>query len=76
MDFGPKETCTGLTFACFSRAKRLVDLIVEPMSFDKIGDSATMRARSQEEVRLVELTESRRVGYTGKGVFNAVPGNQ
>ena len=79
MDFGPKETCTGLTFACFSRAKRLVDLIVEPMSFDrigKLGDSATMRARSQEEVRLVELTESRRVGYTGKGVFNAVPGNQ
>ena len=32
IDLGPKETCTGLTFVCLSRAKRLVDLIVEPMS--------------------------------------------
>ncbi|CAN0556889.1 unnamed protein product, partial [Ectocarpus sp. 12 AP-2014] len=27
-DLGPKEACTGLTFVCLSRAKRLVDLIV------------------------------------------------
>ena len=33
IDLGPKEACTGLTFVCLlSRAKRLVDLIVEPMS--------------------------------------------
>ena len=32
IDVGPKEACTGLTFVCLSRAKRLVDLIVEPMS--------------------------------------------
>ena len=32
IDLGPKEACTGLTFVCLSRAKKLVDLIVEPMS--------------------------------------------
>ena len=51
------EACTGLTFVCLSRVKRLVDLIVEPMSFDRIGNlgnSLTMKARLQEEVRFVE----------------------
>ncbi|CAN0330658.1 unnamed protein product, partial [Pylaiella littoralis] len=33
IDLGPKEACTGLTFVCLSRAKRLVDLIVEPIEF-------------------------------------------
>ena len=47
-DLGSKEACTGLTFVCLSRAKRLVDLMVEPMSFDRIGNlgnSSTMKAR-------------------------------
>ena len=51
------EACTGLTFVCLSRAKILMDLIVEPMSFDRIGNlgnSSTIKARLQEEVRLVE----------------------
>ena len=38
IDMGPKEACTGLTFVCLGRAKRLVDLMVEPMSFDRIGN--------------------------------------
>ena len=45
----------------------LVDLIVEPMSFDRIGNfrnSSTMKARLQEGVRLVELAQSTRVRYT------------
>jgi len=61
IDLGPKEACTGLTFVCLSRAKRLVDL-----SFDRIGNlgnSSTMKARLQEEVRLVELAQSTRVRY-------------
>ena len=44
-----------------------MDLIVEPMSFDRIGNpgkSSTMKARLQEEVRLVELAQSTRVRYT------------
>ena len=50
IDLGPKEACTGLTFICLSRAKRLVDLIVEPMSFNRIGNlgnSSTRKARLQ-----------------------------
>ena len=70
---GPKEACTGLTFVCFSRAMRLVDLIVEPMCFDRIGNlgkSSTMKARLQEEVRLVVLAQGTRERYTSMGVFS------
>ena len=52
--------------------------MVEPMSFDRIGNlgnSSTMKARLQEDVRLVELAQSTRLRYTGMGVFNAVTGN-
>ena len=50
IDLRPKEACTWLTFVCLSRAKRLVDLIVEPMSFNRIsnlGNSSTMKAMLQ-----------------------------
>ena len=79
IDLGPKDACTGLTFVCLSRAKKLVDLMVEPMSLDRIGNlgkSSTMKARLQEEVRLVEIAEGTRVRYTDMGVFSAVAGNQ
>ena len=78
IDLGPTEACTWPTFVCLSRAKRLADLIVEPMSFDRIGkleNSDTMKARLREEVRLVELAQSTRCMYTGMGVVNAVPAN-
>ena len=78
IDFGPKEACTGLTFVCLSMAKRLVDLMVEPMSFDRIGNlgnSSTMKARLQKEVRFVELAQGTRVKYADMGVFSAVAGN-
>ena len=54
-----------------------MDLMVEPMSFDRIGNLAnsSMKARLQEEVRLVELAQSTRVRYTDMGVFSAVAGN-
>ena len=79
IDLGPKEACTGLTFVCLSRAKRLADLMVETMSFDRIGNlgkSSTMKARLQEEVRLAEIAQGTRVRYTDMGVFGAVAGNQ
>ena len=79
IDLGPKEACTGLTFVCLSRAKRLVDLVVETMSFDRIGNlgkSSTMKARLQEEVRLVGIAQGTRVRYSDIGVFSAVAGNQ
>ena len=79
IDLGPKDACTGLTFVCLSMAKRLVDLMVEPMSFDRtgnLGNSSTMKARLQDEVRLVELAQCTRARYTDMGVFSAVAGNQ
>ena len=54
-------------------------LMVEPMSFDRIGNlgkSSTMKARLQEEVRLVDIAQGTRVRYTEMGVFSAVAGNQ
>ena len=79
IDLGPKEACTGLTFVCLIRAKTLVDLMVEPMSFDRmgnLGNSSMMKARLHQKVRLVELAQSTRVRYTDMGVFGAVAGNQ
>ena len=56
-----------------------MDLMVEPMSFDRIGDlgnSSTMKARLQEEVTLVEFAQGTRVRYAYMGVFSAVARNQ
>ena len=35
--FGKIEACTGLTFVCLSRAKRIDDVLVTAMLFDRIG---------------------------------------
>ena len=54
-DLGKSEATAGLTFVCVSRAKRLVDLLVEPMPFDrlsKLGEKLTLKLRLEEEVRL------------------------
>ena len=45
IDLGPKEACTGLSFVCLGRANRLVDLMAEPMSFDRIGNLGNCRKR-------------------------------
>ena len=53
--------------------------MVEPISFDRIGNlgkSSTMKARLQEEVKLVEIAQGTRVRYTEMVVFSAVAGNQ
>ena len=42
---GKSEATTRLVFGCLSHAKRLVDLLVEPMPFDrlsKLGDKSTL----------------------------------
>ena len=52
------ESTAGLTFVCLSRAKRLVDLLLEPMPLErlsKIGDTTTFQLRLREEVRLGAL---------------------
>ena len=58
VDLGKSESTAGLTFACLSRAKRLVDLLIEPMPLErlsKIGDTPTFQLRLHEEVRLNAL---------------------
>ena len=45
---GKSEATAKLAFGCLSRAKRLVDLMVEPMPFDrlsKLGDKSTLKIR-------------------------------
>ena len=58
VDLGKSESTAGLTFVCLSRAKRLVDLLIEPMPSErlsKIGDTPTSQLRLREEVRLRAL---------------------
>ena len=60
IDLGKREACTGLTFVCLSRAKRIVDLIVEPMPFDRISrleQSPVLKARMVDEFRLRLLAD-------------------
>ena len=58
VDLGKSEFTAGLTFVCLSRAKRLVDLLIEPMPLErlsKIGETATFQLRLREEMRLRAL---------------------
>ena len=57
--------------------------MVEPTRYEfrqdtvgNLGKSSTMKARLQEEVRLVEIAQGTRVRYTEMGVFSAVAGNR
>ena len=55
---GKSESTAGLTFVCLSRAKRLADILIEPMPLErlsKIGDTPTFQLRLREEVRLRAL---------------------
>ena len=48
IDLGKSDATARLVFRCLSRAKRLVDLLVEPMPFDrlpKLGDKPTRKIR-------------------------------
>ena len=45
---GKSEATARLAFGCLSRGKRLVDLLVEPMLFDrlsKLGDKSALKIR-------------------------------
>ena len=58
VDLGKSESTAGLTFVCLSRAKRLVDLLIELMPFErlsKLGDKPIFQLRLRGEVRLRAL---------------------
>ena len=55
IDLEKSEVTAGLIFVCLSRAKRLLDLLVESMPFDrlsKLGKTTTLNLRLEKEVRL------------------------
>ena len=55
VDLGKSESTAGLTFVCLRRAKRLVDLLIEPMTFErlfKLGSKPTFQLRLRKEVHL------------------------
>lgn len=56
LDLGKYEACADLVFVGWSRVKRIDDLLIAPMPFNKLrlGDSTMLKARSVEEVRLME----------------------
>ena len=58
VDVGKSGSTAGLAFVYLSRAKRHVDLLIEPMPFErlsKLGDKPTFQLRLGEEVRLRAL---------------------
>ena len=58
VDLGKSESTAGLMFVCLSRAKRVVDILIQPMPFErrfKLGDKPTFQLRLREEVRLRAL---------------------
>ena len=58
IDLGKSESTAGLTFVCLSRAKRLVDLLIEPMPLERLsrlGNNPTFQLRLREEVYLRAL---------------------
>ena len=60
IDLGKSEATAGLIFVCLSRAKRLGDLLIEPMPFERLsnlGKKRTFQLRLREEERLRTLAE-------------------
>ena len=55
IDLRKFETTAGLTFGCLNHAKRPRDLLVEPMSFErlsKLGKKPTLKIRLEKGVQL------------------------
>ena len=60
IDLGKSEATAGLKFVCLSRARRLGDLLIEPMPFErlsKLGEKHVFQLRLREEVRFKTLAE-------------------
>lgn len=59
IDLGPSENSPGMTYVALSRVKRLQDLIIEPMTFERLQaykKSNFLKYRLIEEKRLDSLS--------------------
>ena len=60
VDLGPSENVAGLAYVALSRVRKLSDLVIEPMSFERlqsIKKTSDYKFRLLEEARLDILTE-------------------
>jgi len=58
IDLGRSERSLGLSYVALSRVRNLKDMIVEPLTFDRlkaIGKAKNFEIRKQEESRLIDL---------------------
>jgi len=53
IDFGPSEKVAGLTYVALSRVRRLSNLVIEPMSYDRLH---SIKKTSNYKYRLLEKT--------------------
>lgn len=55
INLGAKDARTGLTFISHNKAKRTLDILIQPMPFDRLnhlGNSPSFQVRLVEEARL------------------------
>lgn len=60
VDLDPSEKCSGMTYVALSRVKKIEDLIVEPMTMERLQapkKSCNLKYRLQEEKRLDDLAK-------------------
>ena len=58
VDLGPSEKAVGMTYVALSRATKLADLVIEPMTFDRlraVTKTSNFKYRILEENRLRQL---------------------
>lgn len=60
VDLGPSEKAAGMTYVALSRASKITDIVIEPMTFDRlraVKKTSNFKYRILEENRLRQLAE-------------------
>jgi len=73
IDIGKSEATLGLTYVAISRVRDLSSLILEPMTFDRLGNikkSNNLKYRKAEELRLQTVAEKTKKFFFKQYVFN------
>jgi len=72
IDIGKSEATLGLTYVAISRVRDLSSLILEPMTFDRLGNikKSNLKYRKAEELRLQTVAEKTKKFFFKQYVFN------
>ena len=60
VDLGPSEKAAGLTYVALTRVRTISNLVIEPMSYERLGSlkkTSNYKYRILEEARLTNLNE-------------------